>query len=350
MRFGIVGTGAMARTMMKAMDATPGVRVVAVASRSQERAESFSRAHRIEHHFGDVPSLAQCPDVDIVYVASHPNHHFEDSRAALEAGKSVLCEKPLATSVVDAQRLADSASTQGVFLMEGMWLRFLPAVRHAERLVRDRVTGTPRLFQADFGYPVAAGSETPGTDVGVLLDRAVYPISLAIFLLGTPRESSALISRNQHGVASQASFTLRHDGGALSQLSVSSEALLSNKAVMCCEHGRIELAEPLLGTERVIVRQYAPVTPAPPSNGVPTTKRQIVDALKSSPFLRRLRGSYFKNGTVYHDSYGPNQYLPQLKEVVRCMERREMECSIMSIHESIETIRVIEQAQQSQNA
>lgn len=345
MRFGIVGTGDMARTMIKAMGVTPGVGVVAVASRSQERAESLARDHQIERCFGDVPSLAACPDVDVVYVASHPNHHVEDSLAALEAGKPVLCEKPLATSVADAKLLADRASKQDVFLMEGMWLRFLPAVRHAERLIHDRVAGAPLLFQADFGYPVATGTASPGTDVGVLLDRAVYPISLAIFFLGTVRESSALIRRDQHGVVSQSSLVLQHDGGALSQLSVSSEAFLSNRAVVSCQHGRIELAEPLLGTERVIVHQHAPIITTRSPNAAPTTKQRVVEALKSSPFLRRLRASYFASGTSYHLSYGPSPYAPQLKEVVRCIERRETQCTIMPLAQTIETLRVIEQSQ-----
>jgi predicted dehydrogenase len=335
----------MARTMVKAMGASPRVQVTAVASRSQERAESFAREHQIEHSFGDVPSLATCPDVDVVYVASHPSRHVEDCLAALETGKPVLCEKPLATSVADAELLADTASKRGVFLMEGMWLRFLPAVRHAERLIHDGVVGAPLLFQADFGYPVAPGTASSGAGVGVLLDRAVYPISLAIFFLGKVRESSSQITRDQYGVASQASFVLRHDGGALSQLSVSSEALLSNRAVVCCQHGRIELAEPLLGTERVVVRQHRPVATTRATNAAPTSRQRVVETLKSSAFLRKLRARYTSSGTASHLTYGPSPYVPQLEAVVGCLERRETQCTVMPLAQTIEALRVIEQSQ-----
>ncbi|MGB8331944.1 MAG: Gfo/Idh/MocA family oxidoreductase [Polyangiales bacterium] len=350
MRFGIVGTGDMAGTMVKALGSTPGAVVAAVASRSEARAESFARSHRVEHHFGDVRSLAACADVDVVYVASHPARHVEDSLAALEVGKPVLCEKPLATSVSDAVLLADAASKRGVFLMEGMWLRFLPAVRHAEQLVRDRVAGTPLLLQADFGYPVAAGMTTEGTDVGVLLDRAVYPISLAIFVLGKVLDSAALISHDRRGVATQASFLLRHDGGAVSQLAVSSVAFLSNRAVISCERGRIELAEPLLGTERVVLQQHAPVIASPGSSSTPSAKKRIVEALKSSSTLRRVRASHLRAGSSDHFSYGPSPYCPQLREVMDCIERGDAQCATMPLDQSIETLRVIEQSQRGQSA
>lgn len=345
MNFGIVGTGAMAHAMMRAFGVMPDARVVAVASRSEERAAEFARDHRIDHHFGAVRSLADDSAVDIVYVASHPRHHVEDCLAVLEAGKPVLCEKPLATSVRDAEKLAEAASRRGVFLMEGMWVRFLPAVRRAVELTRDQVAGVPRLFQADFGYPVAPGSGARGTDVGVLLDRAVYPISLAILLLGTPKESSASILRDNDGIACQASFTLRHEGGALSQLAVSSKAYLGNRALIACGHGRIELMEPLLGTERVETRQHAPIVPDTSVEGPPSAKRRAVEALKSSSFLRKLRYRYLKRGTTEYRSYGANPYVPQLEEVVRCVSRGATQSPLMPLDHTIETLRIVERAE-----
>ncbi|MFW2387059.1 MAG: Gfo/Idh/MocA family protein [Polyangiales bacterium] len=345
MRVGIIGTGGMARTMVKAIGAAPGMTVTAVASRSRDRAESFARGQQVEHWFGDISSLAACSEVDLVYVASHPDRHVGDCRLTLEAGKPVLCEKPLATSAADAELLAEVAAKHGTFLMEGLWLRFLPAVRHAEQLVRERACGTPLLLQANFGYPVAAGTASPGTDVGVLLDRAVYPISLAIFLLGPALESSALVARDSNGIATQAAFVLRHDGGTLSELSVSSEAHLSNTAAISCERGRIELAEPLLGTERVIVREHAPLAAASASDEAPSTKQKVIETLKSSPLLRRLRASASRGGTSQFFSYGPSPYVPQLQEVARCVERGETQCSTMPLAQTIETLRIIEQAE-----
>ena len=142
MNFGVIGTGAMAHTMMRAFRAIPEAQAIAVASRSEDRALQFARSYGLKHHFGTVASLADNNEVDVVYVASHPMHHLSDCLAALQAGKAVLCEKPLATSVAEAERLAEAALNNGVFLMEGMWIRFLPAVRRAEELIKAQETGS----------------------------------------------------------------------------------------------------------------------------------------------------------------------------------------------------------------
>ncbi len=341
MNFGIIGTGAMAHTMMRAFRAIPDARAVAVASRSGDRALQFARTHGLKHHFGTIASLADNSEVDVVYVASHPKHHASDCLAALRAGKAVLCEKPLATSVAEAEGLAKAALRSGAFLMEGMWIRFLPAVRRAEELTRAHVLGAPRFLHADFGYPVPS-DQIPS--VGVLLDRAVYPISLAILLLGAPEATSSVVVRTDDGVPCQASFTFRHRHGALSQLSVSTQAFLGNGALISCSRGRIELAEPLLGTERISIREHAPLLAEARSEGGASTKQRMFETLKSSSLLRRMRTRYFSNVSVEHRSYGVNPYVPQLQEVVECIQAGKTQSDWMPIEHTLETLRIVEQA------
>ncbi len=341
MNFGIIGTGTMAHTMMRAFRALPEARVVAVASRSEDRAREFARRHGLTRHFGTIASLADDSEVEVVYVASHPMHHVSDCVAALQAGKAVLCEKPLATSAAEAQQVAEAASRSGVFLMEGMWIRFLPAVRRAEELTKARVVGAPRFLQADFGYPVP-GDQSPS--VGVLLDRAVYPISLAILLLGVPRAASSQVVHNDAGVACQASLILRHDGGALSQLSVSTQAFLGNRALISCSGGRIELMEPLLGTERIGIREQAPVLAEARTEAGASTKQRIFETLKSSSLLRRMRSRSFPKVSVEHRSYGVNPYVPQLREVVECVRSGKTQSHLMPIEHTLETLRIVERA------
>ncbi len=341
MNFGIVGTGAMAHTMMRAFRASPDARAVGVASRSEDRALEFAGVYGLKHHFGTIASLADNSEVDVVYVASHPADHVSDCLAALQAGKPVLCEKPLATSVADAERLAAVALRQGVFLMEGMWIRFLPAIRRAEELTKAHVVGPPRVLQADFGYPVPSG-EAPS--VGVLLDRAIYPISLAILLLGVPEATSSVVVRDDEGVACQASFILRHHQGALSQLAVSTQAFLGNRALISCTEGKIELAEPLLGTERIRIQKHAPLIAQAQSEASFSTKQRVLEMLKSSSLLRRLRSGYFSNASVERRSYGMNPYAPQLREVVECVRAGKTESDWMPIQHTLEALRIVEQA------
>lgn len=341
MNFGIIGTGTMAHTMMRAFRAIPDVQVVAVASRAQERALRFAQKHGLTSHFGTIGSLANSAEVDAVYIASHPTHHVADCLEALHAGKAVLCEKPLATSVADAERLADAALRSGTFLMEGMWIRFLPAVRRTAELTRAAVVGAPRFLHADFGYP-APVDQAPR--VGVLLDRAVYPVSLAILLFGVPQASSSVVVRDDDGVPCQASFMLRHSDGKLSQLSVSAEVLLGNSATISCTKGRIELVEPLLGTERIRIRGHPPlIAEARPRAGA-SAKQRIVETLKSSELLRRARARYFSNASVEHRSYGVNPYVPQLLEVVECIRAGKTQSDRMPIADTLETLRIVEQA------
>lgn len=341
MNFGIIGTGAMAHTMMRAFQATSEARAVAVASRSEDRAFQFARIHDLKHHYGTIASLAENSEVDAVYVASHPTHHASDCLVALQAGKAVLCEKPLATSVAEAEQLAEAASRIGVFLMEGMWIRFLPAVRRAEELAKASVVGAPRFLHADFGYPV---SDDETASVGVLLDRAVYPVSLAILLLGVPQATSSVVVRNDEGIACQASFMLRHQHGALSQLSVSTQAFLGNKALISCSRGRIELAEPLLGTERISVRKHAPRLVEAPPEGRASRKQRVLETLKSSSLLRRIRTNYLSNASIEHRSYGMNPYVPQLQEVIECVRAGKTQSDYMPVAHTLETLRIVEQA------
>ena len=180
--------------------------------------------------------------------------------------------------------------------------------------------------------------------MSVLLDRAVYPVSLAILLLGIPEESTAFVVHDERGVACEASFLMRHDGGALSQLAVSSKAYLGNRALISCTHGRIELGEPLLGTERVEVRPYAPLVGDAHPEDPPSMKQRAVETLKSSSLLRRLRASQSRRGSADFASYGVDPYAPQLEEVVKCVSQGELQSQLMPLAHTIEALRILERA------
>ena len=100
-----------------------------MASRSAERAEAFGDRFDIPTRYGDYESLAADPDVDVVYVATPHSRHEKDTLEFLRAGKHVLCEKPFALNARQATRMAEAARSRGLFLMEAIWSRFLPAYR-----------------------------------------------------------------------------------------------------------------------------------------------------------------------------------------------------------------------------
>ena len=149
-----------------------------------------SRTFAAASTYADLDAMAADPDIDAIYVATPNALHAEQALRIISHGKAVLVEKPLATSVADAERIASAAAEQKCFVMEAMWTRFLPAVQAARRLVDGGAIGTVRKIDAELAYrrDEDAGSRffDPGLGGGAALDLGVYPVSLTLHFLGKP--------------------------------------------------------------------------------------------------------------------------------------------------------------------
>ena len=135
-RWGIVGTGAIADAVAGDFQFVPGGDLVAVASRSQAHADAFADKHRVPIAYGDYRSLIESPDVDVVYIATPHPQHTDIALAAIAAGKALLVEKAFTATVADTERIADAARAAGVFVMEAMWTRYLPHMVRVRRSSR----------------------------------------------------------------------------------------------------------------------------------------------------------------------------------------------------------------------
>ena len=187
-RWGIAGTGGMAEAFVPDFEHVPDAEVVAVGSRSRERAAAFAATYGIEgaHTYGDLVRA----DIDVLYVATpHPQHHAL-ALAAIEAGVPVLVEKAFTATLAGAREVVAAARDRGVFCMEAMWTRLQPAVVEARRLVDAGEIGEVVAVQADLGayrtYDPASRLFAPALGGGAILDLGVYPISFAQHFLGTP--------------------------------------------------------------------------------------------------------------------------------------------------------------------
>src|SRR5690606_9263704 len=127
-RWGIVGPGGIARKVIKDFTHVPHARAVAVASRSQQRADAFAAEHGLPLAYGDYRELIMSDQVDALYIATPHPQHRDLAIAAVEAGKAVLVEKAFAATVAGAEQMITAARRRGVFAMEAMWTRFQPAV------------------------------------------------------------------------------------------------------------------------------------------------------------------------------------------------------------------------------
>jgi predicted dehydrogenase len=212
LRWGVLAPGGIAGTFADALARCTRQKVVAVGSRSIERAQRFATAHGVDKAFASYEELVSDPDVDIVYVASPHSEHAAQALLAIAAGKSVVVEKPFTRNADEARSVARAARSAGVFAMEAMWTRFLPQTDVIRQLLADGTLGEVVTVLADHGQifdPDPAGRMfNPALAGGALLDLGVYPISFASFVLGEPDSVLATGSLTDTGVDAQVSMVL----------------------------------------------------------------------------------------------------------------------------------------------
>lgn len=215
-RWGIVGTGGVSSLFMEAAIATDGATVTAVASRTRERANDFAEQWNIPHRQSGPSALDWWSDVDAVYVATPPALHHAHTLAALNAGKHVLCEKPLATNAQEAEQVRFAAQTNGVFLMEAMWCRFLPAYTRLRELLDQRYVGDIVSVEASFGItqPNRRRSEwNAELGGGALLTGGVYAVQLVSLIMGGPPVDVRAYGICESGVDTSWAAQLLYRGG-----------------------------------------------------------------------------------------------------------------------------------------
>lgn len=247
-KWGILGTGKIAKRFMQAAFYVPEAQVVAVGSRTQTNAEQFGAQFGIPKRYGSYEALLNDPEVDIVYVATPHSFHAANTLAALQAGKHVLCEKPFTLNAQQAEQVIQVARASGKFVMEGMWTRCFPIVREIVRRVQQGEIGAVRLVMADFGFRPEFDPTSrlfaPELGGGALLDVGIYPVALAFLFLGTPKQMSAHATLGATGVDELCSIIFTYECGAQALLSASLQVNTPKQAHLCGTEGRIHIPPP----------------------------------------------------------------------------------------------------------
>ncbi len=193
-RFGVLGTARVVPIgLLAPAKETSGVEVSAIASRTPQKAEAFAARHGIQRAFGSYEALLESRDVDAIYIALPPALHFDWARRAMEAGKHVLCEKPLAENAQLAQELTLSAKRQGRVLVEAMHLRYLDMLRHQRELAAGGEFGRVLRIEACFRMPyvpMAKGDFRLRFELGggAALDAGCYAVSCLRYMAGEEPE------------------------------------------------------------------------------------------------------------------------------------------------------------------
>jgi predicted dehydrogenase len=225
-RWGILGTGKIARAFATALQETPDAVLAGVASRTLDKAQAFTGDFGgTATAYGSYEALCGADDIDVVYIGTPHPMHAPNAMLALEGGKAVLCEKPFTMNRREAEAVVALAREKTLFLMEAMWSRYLPALDEVKRIIASGEIGEVSQAVADFGFAPQVAPEhrlvNPDLGGGALLDLGIYPLSICACLLGPVRGVQAMATMRANGVDAHTAFTLRHEGGALSSCTAS---------------------------------------------------------------------------------------------------------------------------------
>jgi len=274
-RFGLLSTANINRKILAGASGTDAVDVVAVASRDAERARAYAAEHGLERAHGSYEELLADREVDAVYISLPNSLHVEWSIKALEAGKHVLCEKPLTRRPEEAERAFDVAGREGKLLMEAFMWRHHPQTKQLAELVADGSIGELRLVRAAFTFPLTELSNirlSRELQGGSLMDVGCYCVSAARLLAGEPEGFGAARAVGASGVDVRFAGALRHPDGVLAHFDSALdlpalsrlEAIGSDGTIVVSDpwHGRNPGIEVQLGemVERIAVEPADPYT------------------------------------------------------------------------------------------
>jgi predicted dehydrogenase len=244
-RWGILGGGNIANKFAADLKWVNDAELVAVASRSHLKASEFSLRYGVPHAFDNYEALVSFPDVDVIYIATPHGLHCEHALLCLNNKKSVLCEKAFALNSFQVRKMIQAAEDSDVFLMEAFWTKFLPQYQKTVSLVESGALGEIKMIQADFGFkatnPPSQRLYDPELGGGALLDIGIYPVFMAISLLGRPVEIHAKMKPFSTGVDKQIAIVLKFENGALANLSATFEAVTPVEATISGSDGYIRM-------------------------------------------------------------------------------------------------------------
>lgn len=278
--------------MAPAIAASRNGRLVAIAARDRARAEAFAAEHGVARTAADYDAVLEDPEVDAVYLPLVNSLHAEWTLRALAAGKHVLCEKPLAMNIAEAERMAAAAEAAGRLLMEGFMYRFHPQLRAQ---IADLGERPRRHVSAWFGFRVADPDNyrlRPELGGGALMDVGAYGINACRWLLGEPDEVAAVAHVGGTGVDLTTGASMRFPNGTTAFVWASLESPEHQALEIVLEDRTIRIEQPFTRWRnpedpyQVMVEEFAD---AALEGGPPPLP--IADSLANQRLLDRVRAA-----------------------------------------------------------
>jgi predicted dehydrogenase len=252
-RIGILGAARIApASLIEPAERNPEVVVAAVAARDRSRAQRFARKHGIPQVYDSYQALIDAPDLDAVYIPLPNGLHGRWTRAAVQAGKHVLCEKPFTANAAEAREIAALANDSDRVVMEAFHYRYHPLISAAEQIIASGELGTLLRVEAAMCFPLPKFSDIRydyALAGGALMDAGCYAVHIARVLGG---ENPAVVaaqakvrdSRIDRAMTAELRFPSGHTGGI--RCSMWSSDVLRIGATVVGERGRMRLVNPVL--------------------------------------------------------------------------------------------------------
>ncbi len=348
-RWGILGTGTVAMQFIEGLQSVTDAQLWAIGSRTLGKAQELANIFSAHKAYGSYDELVQDPDIDVVYIATPQTRHKADSILCLNAGKAVLCEKPFTVTSQEAREVMTVAKQQRVFCMEAMWMRFMPLIQEVRQLIQSGEIGEVQLLTAGFGYPTEFDPKNrffnPELGGGALLDRGVYPLSLAFLLLGKPSQISGNPCIGTTGVDDQSAIILRYKNGAMAVLHSTLRSYSSNEALIVGTRGKITIKEPFYKPENITITRFSeePIVVTSQKPNIYTGwKRSAINQLKQNQLIKTLVKLRKEKSKNIHRALTGNGYNYEATEVVRCLQTGKLESDLMPLSETIEIMETME--------
>lgn len=327
LRWGILGCGRISSDFVKAIQSVDHVVVHACAARAFATAQAFAHDHGVPHAHASYETLVNDPNVDVVYIGTLHPWHYEHTVLALTHGKHVVVEKPVAMNAAQASAAMALARDKQLFLMEGMWTRFFPAVRHVRQLLADKAIGDVHHVHAAFGVPFNAENARLWDNAlggGGLLDIGIYPLAFATMVFGTkPAKITATGQVNEAQVDTYGAVTLEYSASRFATIEYTMLAEVDETVTITGSQGRIHVPAPAHTAKEVHVVTYL-------EDGTPHTTKTIF------PWPTPSSGVTF----TYPGSEG---FRYEAEHVVAAIQNKHQQSSEHSLDESLGIMTILDQ-------
>ena len=314
LKWGIIGVGNIANKMANALKITANNQLYAVASKTPSKARIFADKYGVENAFS-YQEIVNSEEIDVIYVATTHNFHFDNAKLALEYGKHVLIEKAFTVNAKEARELVRIARENNLFLMEAIWTRFLPSVKLLKEKIRNLEIGDVKQINIAYGGFVGSDYEKrlkdPALAGGVTLDMGIYAISFVCYLLGElPTDIKSMTRFGELGADEISNYMFRFPSKCLTNICTSYNLKMKNEAIIYGTKGFITFPEFSTGQRFTIFKHEG-------TNDIKDT----IDVLEKN-----------------HD----NGFIYQVEEVARCIQEGKLESNIIPLNETIGIMEVMD--------